>query len=216
MSTEDAETEEAGFEPLKSEIMRATYRALITQGYNDLTMQGIADEFAKSKSLLYYHYDGKADLLAEFLEFALRRFEAEIEVDDGDPAEQLRTLVDRLVPETVDEDTYRVQIALLELRSEAPHEDRFRDQYTTVDERMTAVITDVLSRGVETGAFVDLDPETEAELLVSLLFGARTRRVTTDPEFDVERTRRALETHLDRLMASNDGLTRPVGERADR
>ena len=205
--TENAATENHEFDPLKTEIMRATYRALITQGYSDLTMQGIADEFAKSKSLLYYHYDGKADLLAEFLEFALHRFETEIAVEEDDPAEQLRTLVDRLVPEELEEDSYHVQIALLELRSEAPHEDLFRDQYTAVDERITAVISGILRRGVETGTFTDIDPETEAELLVSLLIGARTRRLTSYEEFDVRETRRALETYLDRLPSTEDGTT---------
>jgi len=198
-------TENVDSDPLKEEIMVATYRALTTQGYSDLTMQGIADEFAKSKSLLYYHYDGKADLLAAFLEFALRRFEREIEVDADDPTEQLRTLVDRLVPRELDEDTYHVQIALFELRSEAAHETLFREQYTTVDRRIKAVVAGILRRGVESGEFVDIDPETEAELLVSLLFGARTRRLTTYKEFPVAETRDALDAHLDRLLADDSG-----------
>jgi len=41
----DSETDD----PLKAEIMRATYRALIEQGYSELTIQGIADEFPKKQ-----------------------------------------------------------------------------------------------------------------------------------------------------------------------
>lgn len=117
-ATGDADTETD--DPLKAEIMRATYRALIEQGYSDLTIQGIADEFPKSKSLLYYHYDGKDDLIASFLGFATDRFRREIEVEIDDPEAQLRALVDQLVPESLDEGEYRVQVALLELRSETP------------------------------------------------------------------------------------------------
>ncbi|MEF8974259.1 MAG: helix-turn-helix domain-containing protein, partial [Haloarcula sp.] len=39
------------------DIMDATYRALCTHGYADLTMQDIADESDKSKAALHYHYD---------------------------------------------------------------------------------------------------------------------------------------------------------------
>jgi len=124
----DSETDD----PLKAEIMRATYRALIEQGYSELTIQGIADEFLKSKSLLYYHYDGKDDLIASFLGFATDRFRREIEIEIDDPEAQLRALVDQLVPESLDDDEYRVQVALLELRSETPHNEQFRQQYAVV------------------------------------------------------------------------------------
>lgn len=192
-------------DPLKAQIMRATYRALIEQGYSDLTMQGIADEFPKSKSLLYYHYDGKDDLLASFLGFATDRFRREIEVEIDDPEAQLRALVDRLVPESLDGDEYRVQVALLELRSETPHNERFREQYAVVDDTLKSVIADVLRRGIESGAFaVDADPDTEAEILVSLLTGVRTRRLSTHERFPVGETRGALDTHLDRLLADLD------------
>jgi AcrR family transcriptional regulator len=60
---EPADTREA--------IMQATYRALRAHGYARLTIQRIGDEFPKSKSLLYHHYDGKDDLLLEFLSYML-------------------------------------------------------------------------------------------------------------------------------------------------
>lgn len=187
------------FDPLKAEIMRATYRALVNGGYSGLTMQSIADEFPKSKSLLYYHYDGKADLLADFLEFALHRFRREIDVETDEPERQLQALVDRLVPESLDEDRYRLQIALFELRSEAPHEAKFREQYAKIDRTLRNVIADILRRGVEEGVFVDIDPETEAENLVSLLTGVRVRRLTTHREFPVTGTCSALRAYIDRL-----------------
>ncbi|AUX09296.1 TetR family transcriptional regulator [Halalkaliarchaeum desulfuricum] len=189
------------FDPLKEEIMDATYRALVTHGYGDLTVQSIADEFDKSKSLLYYHYEDKEDLLAEFLEYALQRFRRDVEIEVDEPEAQLHTLVDRLVPADLEEDSYQVQIALLELRSEAPHNERVREQYTRVDRSLQDVIVGILRRGIDEGVFVDVNPEAEAEILVSLLFGIRTRRLTTDEELSVADTRDALEMHLDRLKA---------------
>jgi len=194
----DSETDD----PLKAEIMRATYRALIEQGYIELTIQGIADEFLKSKSLLYYHYDGKDDLIASFLGFATDRFRREIEIEIDDPEAQLRALVDQLVPESLDDDEYRVQVALLELRSETPHNEQFRQQYAVVDDTLKSAIADVLRRGTESGAFAtDVNPDTEAEILVSLLTGVRTRRLSTYERFSVAETRAAFDAYLDRLLA---------------
>ena len=202
-ATGDADTETD--DPLKAEIMRATYRALIEQGYSDLTIQGIADEFPKSKSLLYYHYDGKDDLIASFLGFATDRFRREIEVEIDDPEAQLRSLVDQLVPESLDEGEYRVQVALLELRSETPHNERFRQQYAVVDDALKSDIADVLRRGIESGAFAtDVNPDTEAEVLVSLLTGVRTLRLSTYERFPVAETRAALDGYLDRLLADSE------------
>jgi len=128
-ATGDADTE-TDDPPQSGDHARNLPSAADEQGYSDdLTIQGIADEFPKSKSLLYYHYDGKDDLIASFPGFATDRFRREIEVEIDDPEAQLRALVDQLVPESLDEGEYRVQVALLELRSETPHNERFRQQY---------------------------------------------------------------------------------------
>lgn len=191
------------FDPLKEEIMDATYRALVKHGYSDLTVQAIANEFDKSKSLLYYHYEGKEDLLADFLEYALQRFRRDVEIEVDEPEAQLHELVDRLVPPELEDDSYQVQIALLELRSEAPHNEQVRKQYTRVDRTLQDVIVGIVRRGIDEGVFSNVNPEAEAEILVSLLFGTRTRRLTTDDELSIADTRDALEMHLDRLKADD-------------
>lgn len=70
--TQDGRAEE--LEPAKRRIMEATYRALQKHGYGNLTIQHIADEFENSKTLLYYHYDGKDELLVDFLDYVLTQF----------------------------------------------------------------------------------------------------------------------------------------------
>lgn len=183
-------------EPGKREIMEATYQALSEHGYGDLTIQAIADEFENSKSLLYYHYDGKDDLLIDFLDYALHRFLNEIHVGDQPPAKQLRTLVDNLVPETLDDEPYRVQLAMFELRVNAPHDDNARQQYIKTDRELKKLLTEIIQHGVESNAFVTVDPDIEAERLLSLLTGVRTRRLTIDDEFSIENARTTLITQI--------------------
>ncbi|RLM70916.1 TetR family transcriptional regulator [Halorubrum sp. Atlit-8R] len=67
-------------------ILGAAFRALCEHGYANVTIQRIGDEFDKSPSLVYHHYDGKDDLLLDLLGFLLDQFEAS--VADGSLAER--------------------------------------------------------------------------------------------------------------------------------
>lgn len=188
--------------PTKRAIMEATYDALRERGYGDLTIQAIADEFEKSKSLLYYHYDDKEALLADFLEYALDEFMAEISLEEQEPVAQLELLIDRMVPETIDEERYRVQIALLELRGKVPHTDIYRERYTEIDRALTDRVASIIERGIESGAIRDVDVDLEAELLVSAILGVQTRRLTTYEEFPIERNRTALYEHVEQRLVA--------------
>ncbi|ELZ53713.1 MULTISPECIES: TetR/AcrR family transcriptional regulator [Halorubrum] len=59
-------------------ILGAAFRALCEHGYANVTIKRIGDEFDKSQSLVYHHYDGKDDLLLDLLEYLLDQFEASI------------------------------------------------------------------------------------------------------------------------------------------
>jgi AcrR family transcriptional regulator len=191
--------------PGKREIMEATYRALSKHGYGNLTIQRIADEFEKSKTLLYYHYDGKDDLLVDFLDYVLHRFLSDLPTDEQSPRAELETLVDTLLPETLDEETYRVQLAMFELRVNSPHDEECREQYLEVDRELKTLLTDIIERGVETGDFAAVDPEVESETLLSLLIGTRTRRLTVfESDESIRNLRQAIRNHIERISATDE------------
>ncbi|MFB6117991.1 TetR/AcrR family transcriptional regulator [Halosegnis sp.] len=154
-------------------IMEATYRALCRHGYADLSVADIAAEFPKSKSLLYYHYDSKEELIVAFLGFAVDQFLAEVEAatDDDDPIATVRTIVDHLLV-VDDSELLEGQRTIVELRGQAVSEPRFREQFTRVDDRLRARIQTALTAA---GA---PDPEATTELIYAALTGAMTRRHT--------------------------------------
>ena len=162
-----------------AEIMDGVYSALRAHGYADLTMQDIADECSKSKSLLHYHYDTKEGLLVAFLEHIISDSEERIAARAGDPP------VDRLVqfvgwfvfaPDETDREAFH--IALLELRTQGPFNDRIREQLARSDRLLRGTVADILAEGIEAGVFRDVDVEETAALLVATLDGARTRQIT--------------------------------------
>ncbi|MFC7070149.1 TetR/AcrR family transcriptional regulator [Halobaculum lipolyticum] len=188
-------------------IMEAAYRALKEHGYADLTVAHIADEFEKSKSLLYYHYDSKDDLVAGFLGFAGDHFLAMLEAAERDaagPLDRLRAYVDIYLAAEVEGEMADAQRAIVDLRAQAVSEPRFREEFTRIDghlrERLVAAIAD----GVADGSIDDaVDPEDAGAWLLATLTGAMLQRHTAD--YDVVTPVRAmLHGRIDEFEAGRD------------
>jgi len=183
-----------------AEIMDGVYRALRAHGYADVTMQDIADECSKSKSLLHYHYDTKEDLLVAFLDHVITDSENRIDAHaDDPPTERLVQFVGWFVFEADAVDREAFHIALLELRTQGPFNDRIREQLDRSDRLLRGTVADILESGIEDGVFRDVDVEETAALLVATLDGARTRQIT-------------LSGDDDELEASEPTYTRTVAE----
>ncbi|WP_199519432.1 TetR/AcrR family transcriptional regulator [Haloferax sp. Atlit-47N] len=190
-------------EPTKVEIMEATYHALGKHGYDSLTIQDIADEFNHSRTLLYYHYDGRDELLVDFLEYVLYEFLENLPDEKKSARAELETLVETLLPATLDEQVYRVQLAMFELRVNGPHDRDAREQYLRVDNELRDLLEDIFTRGLEAGEFAEIDPAVEAELFLSLLTGTRTRRLTVyDPDESIHMLRDAITTQIEWIAAN--------------
>ena len=190
-----------------AEIMDGVYRALRAHGYADVTMQDIADECSKSKSLLHYHYDTKEDLLVAFLDHVITDSENRIDAHaDDPPTERLVQFVGWFVFEADAVDREAFHIALLELRTQGPFNDRIREHLDRSDRLLRGTVADILESGIEDGVFRDVDVEETAALLVATLDGARTRQITLsgdDDEFEASEptyTRTVAEATLQRIV----------------
>ncbi|KTG28441.1 TetR/AcrR family transcriptional regulator [Haloferax profundi] len=175
----DATPDQSVPDEVHDELMQATYRALCAHGYADLTMQRIADEAGKSKSLLHYHYGTKRELLVAFLAYLLDRFEEKVDATEGDaPEERLRFLLDKMVPDVDDDGDYdRFGLALTELRTQAPHDEAYREQIAQNEAAIRERFADIIRDGIEQGVFREVDADRTASLLFAALDGARLQRV---------------------------------------
>ncbi|MEF8814303.1 MAG: TetR/AcrR family transcriptional regulator [Halovenus sp.] len=197
------------------EIMDGVYEALCDHGYADLTMQDIANECGKSTSLLHYHYDTKADLLVAFLDHILTDYKERIgNRPDRSPVEQLCAFIAWFVFGPGDEERESFHLALLEMRSRGPFDDRIREQLDRSDRLLRTTVADSLEAGIEAGLFEPVDIDRTAAMIVATLDGARTRQTTLgeDPPGSDTYTRTvadaALERVVDPLLA--DGVERPT------
>lgn len=177
------------------EIMRATYRALRTYGYADLTIKRIADEYGKSTAAIHYHYNTKEDLLAAFLDYILDQFKDAVhEVETTDPEQRLELLLEKLLVDP--EDHYDLLIAMLEMRSQAPYKETFAERFQQNDEYVRYMLRTVINHGIEEGVFNDVDAEHTARALMTIVDGARTRAVVLDRETALSTARRAATEYV--------------------
>ncbi|MFB6176756.1 MAG: TetR/AcrR family transcriptional regulator [Halobaculum sp.] len=187
------ETEEA--------IMLATYRALCDHGYAGTTISAIGDEFEKSKSLLYYHYEDKEALLESFLRYILDEFESNLEaVEDDTPRAELWAIVDQLLPPEMDEEDFQFWRAIQETRANTPHSSAYHDQFARSDELILERLTDTIASGVEDGSFHEVDPEETAQFLYSTFSGGLERGITLGDDEPIDETRKGLENYLEEVL----------------
>lgn len=200
---------DADSDDTEEELMAATYHALCEHGYADLTIQTIGEEFSKSTSLLYHHYDGKDELLVAFLEYVLERFEGAVPSEEiEDPWTELVGLLDHVLAPTLPVERREFTSAMVELRAQAAHDPAYREAFTRHDrffhERLTSIVRD----GVERGAFRQVDPDAVASLVQATFNGAMVQRATTDPDdsgLTVEGVRAELEAALVARLRPTDG-----------
>ncbi len=204
----------------RAEIMAATYGALCERGYTELTAQDIADRTDKSKSLLFYHYGSKGELLAEFVTYLIEAFEDRIEANrHRPPLERLAAFVDWFLHEP-DGETHSFHTALLELRAQAPYTDRYREPLREADDHVRTALERILREGVEAGSLREHDSTEVATLLIAALDGARVRHLTLDRAAYLETVRTAtVERIISDLLAPEtefpDGPIADAGEPFD-
>jgi len=185
------------------EIMGATYHALCKHGYAHLTMQDIADEFDKSRSLLHYHYDTKEELMLAFVDNTVGWVGARLaESETEDPLGRLEEYVDGFVIEPGEEDRETFALALLELRVQAVHNDQFREKLSTHYQTNVDTVAEIIADGVDAGVFRAVDPEEVGETIYTALVGARMYQVTLGARHASRRMRDQIaEFVVDDLLA---------------
>jgi AcrR family transcriptional regulator len=191
-------SEANGEDGTKAKMMEATYRALCQHGYSDTSISKIAAEFEKSKSLLYYHYENKEDLLEDFLRYILDQLEADLESIEVETAhEELVSIVDRLLPEDIDDEQMRFRRAVLEMRAQAPYHDAYREKFARSDKLILSTLVDVIERGIANGEFRSVNSREKAEFVYSFAYGAMERGIPlSDPEV-VNSNREIVLSHIE-------------------
>ncbi|MCG1006425.1 TetR/AcrR family transcriptional regulator [Halorubrum lacusprofundi] len=208
-------------------ILGAAFRALCEHGYADLTIKRIGEEFDKSPSLVYHHYDGKDELLVDLLEFLLDGFEESVSSDAFDltPEERL----DAYVAATIDPDSIagehgpdgRFMTVIVELRAQAATDDAYRDHFDRSDrvfgsflERAVREAAAEVREGAQSEAPAGAEapspgddpipPAEVASTLQTLATGGMLRWATTTDREWIDGTRKGIRRYLESVLPKVD------------
>ncbi len=178
----------------KQEIMDATYEALCRHGYADLSIQKIADEFDKGKSLIYYHYENKQDLMLTFLDFVYEDIEASYaSTEEEDPEERMEDFLDYTLG-LKDESQWEFLKAYLELRAHAAHKEAFAEKFREIDEMALENTAEILE------GMGSSQPEEHSELLLSMIEGAASKKVSVGDREGLHNFKTKLEDEVERMV----------------
>lgn len=186
-----------GDEETREAIMRATYRALCDHGYANLSMQDVADEFDRSRPLLYYHFEDREALLLAFIDDLVGWIGDRLaETDTEDPRARLLEYVDRLTVEPGDERHRNFLVALFELRIQAVHNDAFREKLAEHYRGNVEAAARIIEDGIDAGVFRRVDPYRTAEVVYMAIEGSRMYQVVLGAEGASVRMREALVEYV--------------------
>lgn len=168
-----------------TEILDGTYRALSEHGYADLTLNDIAAESDRSKSLIHYYFDSKDELIDTFLRYLYDRYTDHVnETAAGETNwKQLTSLLERLFDEDESEQQFRT--VLLEVKAQAPYNEPIRERLVEFDAALFERLEAIITAGIESGEFdTSVDPDRAAECLTATIHGAHARQVAIHQSTD--------------------------------
>jgi AcrR family transcriptional regulator len=211
-------------ERTRNAILAAARQEFAEHGLSGARVEAIAARTSTVKRMIYYYFGSKEGLYLAVLEEAyadIRRFEAELNLDQYPPVEAVR----RLIEFTFDYDEAHPDFIRL-VSTENTLNARFIAKSATIQELNRSAITllrSVLERGKQDGVFrQDVDPVDVHLLLSSFCFFRVSNRHTfstlfqrdlSDPSLCALHKRMLIDAVLNEVMA--DHVLEPRHDRLD-
>ncbi len=138
-------------------VLRAAAKLFSERGYAATTINAITDELSASKRAIYDHFAGKAEILVEICEQAVRfsvDLAERIAREPGDPVAKLRLLARDFTGIVIENQDY---IAISSREMKFLPEDSYR-RILRMQERFDRILRSILAEGVARGCFELADP----------------------------------------------------------
>lgn len=155
----------------REEIMRSAKKLFYTDGYDNTSMDRIAEDAGISKGLIYHYFHNKEALLLSFSDEAQTYLEELLQSDD--PVMALRVFgTDFLVNDAAKyADAPPIQILLTTFADHRLDTARFEEQNPILQDIGRKYLSIFFQKGMAAGIFRDGDPEAYGDIYWSYLLG---------------------------------------------
>ncbi len=167
-------------------LLNAAFRVFATRGYHGTRLEEVADEAGLTKGAIYYHFEGKEDLLRRAVRYRHATIFLDVERElrqlDAPASVKIRHVLRRLWQHLLEPawgHTFRLMFGEVGLRFPA----LFRMWVEEGPIRGWFLVMDLIRGGVERGEFrPDVDPEVASRMIVSGLMLQVALQVHTGAE----------------------------------
>ncbi|MBI2962693.1 MAG: TetR/AcrR family transcriptional regulator [Deltaproteobacteria bacterium] len=162
----------------RDKILETATRLFSTQGYGSTSLSQVAKDARVSKALIFWHFENKERLFQSALQRSLEPYFVNVvgQLEGLDEAEQIHRLID-LFYEFVRQHMQSIRFVLSLILREEKQPD---DPVARVGELFRifrSLLNDILESGRHKGVFrADIDPASEASLIMCALAGALVQR----------------------------------------
>ncbi|MFC7073353.1 TetR/AcrR family transcriptional regulator [Halovenus rubra] len=163
---------------MSEEILETAVSILVTEGYESLTIQRLAEELDMTGAGVYYHFESKDELLVAIVDYLKEELTTELSSVEGPPDERLATMVQEMfaAAEAVQQMEMLPPSSQL-LLSTTDSNEMLRQSLLELTEACVGQFTETIREGVESGVFETEHPEQTARLLLAIIDGAERRAV---------------------------------------
>jgi AcrR family transcriptional regulator len=195
---------------IRGKILDAARRLFATEGYDRVTMRGVAEAIEYSPTTIYHHFEDKDDLVAALCEC--------------DFAGLFNALIGRPAPaDPIDEIR---QLGLAYVRFGLDHPNHYRFMFMTAGKaehpkesdpghQAFELLRSAVERAIVAGRFRPGDPATAAQVLWAAIHGAVALLITLEPHHwpappAADLTEQAVENGIRGFLASPPAGTEPT------
>jgi TetR/AcrR family transcriptional regulator, fatty acid metabolism regulator protein len=172
----------------ETQITRAAYEIIARDGYENITVQDIADHAGFSKGIVYYYFRSKDDVMVSLFDSTIavldRRF-ADVRRESPDPRQQLESVISislDIVNEHIE--FYRV---IMVFWTQIHHKQLMRQVNAKLFSHWRREIEKILEQGMTRGVFKQgLAPRLVASSIIAKVLGVSLQYIFDPNAFDLK------------------------------
>jgi len=155
---------------MRERILQTATVQFLERGYDGVSMREIAEACGITKAALYYHFTGKAELLAEIVTESLDQMSELVEAGRARPGnveERIRWIIGRIFELSAEQ---RAIIRLARHDTDRLNEDDRQNVGKAYAERFLQPLAGLLAEGTASGELREFDPDWGLWLLLGMLY----------------------------------------------
>jgi AcrR family transcriptional regulator len=155
---------------MREQILQTATVQFVERGYDGVSMREIAEACGITKAALYYHFTGKAELLAQIFTDYLDQMAEVVEAGRARPGsveERIRWVIGRIFEMPVEQ---RAIIRLARHDVVRLNSDDRQSFGTAYSERFLRPLADLLAQGSASGELREIDPSWALWVLLGMIY----------------------------------------------